>query len=160
MLIQALVFSEKLLLLKIGEYWRIGVWDEHAYLLLSTLSAIAIGILVSYFANNDQFHALARKIGITTETSYPSEWFGAFRKNTKNGDYVVLHLKDGRRLYGWPSDWPSEPENGHFGLTEASWIVDGKNYDIPGVRAIMINSQDVQWVEFMQNITSEEKTDG
>lgn len=163
LLIQAFVFSAQWVLSEAGEYWRIGVWNEHTYLLFSTLGAIAIGILASHFANNDQFHAIARKYGITTETSYPSEWYGVFHKNTKKGDegsYVVLHLKDGRRLYGWPSDWPSEPENGHFRLTEASWIVNGENYEIPSVRSIMINTQDVQWVEFMQRITLEEKTDG
>lgn len=160
LLIQAFVFLIKLLLFKIGDHWRIGVWDEHTNLLFSTMSALVIGILVSYFANNDQFHAIARKIGVTMETSYPSEWFGAFRKSARNGNYVVLHLKDERRLYGWPSDWPSESENGHFRLKEASWIVDGENYDIPGVRSIMINSQDVKWVEFMQQMTTEENANG
>lgn len=160
LLIQTFVYSVKFLLFKIGDHWRIGVWDEHTNLLFSTMSALGIGVLVSYFANNDLFHAVARKIGVTMETSYPSEWFGVFRKNSKNGRYVVLHLKDERRLYGWPSDWPSAPENGHFRLKDASWIVDGKNHEMPGVRAIMINSQDVQWVEFMQNITSEENNSG
>ncbi len=160
LLIQAFVFSIKLLLFKIGDNWRIGVWDEHTSLLFSTLSALAIGAVVSYFANNDQFHAMARKIGVTMETSYPSEWFGALRKSARNGNYIVLHLKDGRRLYGWPSDWPSEPEKGHFRLKEASWIVDDKSYDMPGVRSIMINTQDVKWVEFMQKVTNEEKVDG
>ena len=33
--------------------------------------------------------------------------------------YVVLHLRDGRRLYGWPREWPSHPNKGHIRITEA-----------------------------------------
>ena len=37
---------------------------------------------------------------------------------------MVLHLKDNRRFFGWPSEWPSDPERGHFRVTEGQWLTD------------------------------------
>jgi hypothetical protein len=88
-----------------------------------------------------------RHFGITRETSFPSEWFGAFLKNIT---YVVLQLKDERRIYGWPMDWPSTPNMGYFTIREPSWL-DGENQiPIKGVSCVLINSQDVRWVEFLE----------
>ncbi len=136
--INALVYSEKLLLFTIGERWRIGQWSEESDLISSALNALIIGILISYYANNDRFHAFWRKIGVSTEPTFPTEWIGVFRKNTT---YVVLHLKDDRRLFGWPEVWPANAGNGHFDMQYASWIVDGKNYELPRVKSIMISAE-------------------
>jgi len=111
LIIQASVFFEKAIFLKFGVFYNVGNWNEHSEIICSTLSAIFLGTLFSYYANNDKFHKVFRKIGISRETSFPSEWFGTFLKNVT---YIVLHLKDERRLYGWPVEWPSTPDRGHF----------------------------------------------
>lgn len=146
-IIQVAVLIEKATCLKIGVYWNVGNWSEHYDIICSTINAIFLGTLFSYYANNDKFHKLIRKIGISKETSFPSEWFGTFSKNVT---YIVLHLKDERRLYGWPIEWPSVPDNGHFLLVEASWLVDSKETPIKGVESILIDVNDVRWVEFME----------
>lgn len=157
--IQALIFTlvtrgivlvEKSALLAIGQHWSIGTWTADSEVICATIAAVLLGAVFAFFANNDGFHRLARRFGITRETSFPSEWFGAFLKNVT---YVVLHLKDERRLYGWPDEWPSEPRRGHFILTHASWLAesDGKTVETPitGVESILVNVEDVKWVEFM-----------
>jgi hypothetical protein len=68
----------------------------------------------------------------------------------KNVTYVVLHLKDERRLYGWPIEWPSVPDRGHFLLVQASWLKDTEEIPIKGVKSILIDVNDVRWVEFME----------
>jgi hypothetical protein len=155
-IVQALIFTliillmvsgEKVSLLTLGENWAIGQWTEQSQLFCSVLSALILGTVVSYFANNDRFHKIARKLSLTRETSYPSEWFGVLLKNVT---YVVLHFKDERRLYGWPIEWPSEPDRGHFVLEQASWLVDHEEKPITGVRTIMVNVKDIKWVEFME----------
>jgi hypothetical protein len=40
----------------------------------------------------------------------------------ERGRYIVLHLKDGRRIYGWPQQWPSDSSTGHFELMESRWL--------------------------------------
>jgi hypothetical protein len=152
LIIQLLVFIEKSAALRVGELLLIGDWTNRWELGCSAITAIILGGLFAYFANNDKFHKLARKIGLTRETSYPSEWFGAFLKNVT---YVVLHLKDERRLYGWPIEWPSEPDKGHFVLEQPSWLDEDKEIPITGVSSVMVNVKDVKWVEFMEKIWEE-----
>ncbi|MCF7507299.1 DUF6338 family protein [Vibrio sp. L3-7] len=114
----------------------------------SVTTALVLGFLFVFFANNDYLHGLLRKANITRETSYPSEWFGAFLKDIT---YVVLHLEDERRLYGWPKEWPSEPTSGYFVITDPTWLnEDGSEISIPGVKHILIDANDVKWVEFME----------
>lgn len=152
LIIQATVFIEKSSLLIFGKYMSIGQWNKQSELLCSTISAFLLGTLFSYFANNDKFHKIARNKGITRETSYPSEWFGVFLNNVT---YVVLHLEDERRLYGWPIEWPSDPDRGHFVLEQASWLEDAEEKPITGVHSIMVNAKDVKWVEFMKKTWEE-----
>jgi len=146
-IIQVAVLIEKAIFLKIGVYWNVGNWSKHSDIICSTINSIFLGTLFSYYANNDKFHKLIRKIGISKETSFPSEWFGTFSKKVT---YIVLHLKDERRLYGWPIEWPSVPDNGHFLLVQASWLVDSEEIPIKGVESILIDVNDVRWVEFME----------
>lgn len=149
LIIQAVVFIERWSVHALGEHWSRGLWTDQSEMFFATVTAIALGFIFSFFANSDGFHKHVRKIGVTRETSFPSEWFGAFLKNVT---YVVLHLEDERRLYGWPIEWPSDPSEGHFVLEQPSWIVDGKDVPITGVRTIMVNVKDVKWVEFMDKI--------
>lgn len=119
--------------------------------IISVICAIIIGLLFSLLANKDWLHSILRKAKITGQTSYPSEWFGAF--NTRQKSYVVLHLHDKRRIYGWPHEWPRSSENGHFYVVQASWLVgNGKEHYLEndGVEGILINVKDVKWVEFMK----------
>lgn len=117
-------------------------------LLYSVITAILLGIIFAACANNDRLHKLLRSLKITRETSYPSEWFGAFLQDIT---YVVLHLEDERRLYGWPKEWPSDPYKGHFVIVEPSWLCDdGSERKITGVSKIVIKTTDVKWVEFLE----------
>jgi len=147
LIIEVMVFMLRTALIQIGKYNSFGIWDKQSELFYSTASAVLLGIIFSYFANKDGFHKFVRDIGITRETSYPSEWFGVFLKNVT---YVVLHLKDERRLYGWPIEWPSDPDRGHFVLEQASWLDGKEEIPITGVQSIMVNVNDVKWVEFME----------
>ncbi|WP_407290770.1 DUF6338 family protein [Stutzerimonas zhaodongensis] len=148
LLIQPLAYTFKALALFIGKLASLGVWSQNSELTTSVISAIVLGIAFAYFTNNDKFHRLMRFFKITRETSYPSEWFGAFDKNIT---YVVLHLNDGNRIYGWPTEWPSQAGSGHFLLEDSSWLDDDNN-EIPmlNVKNILIPAGNVILVEFME----------
>jgi hypothetical protein len=144
--VQAMVFPLRITLLFIGRYVHLAVWDESSLLMWSIVCAILFGFVFSYYANNDKFHKFIRKLGITKETAYASEWFSAFLNVT----YVVLHLKDERRLYGWPLEWPSDSRAGHFIITDAAWLDGDKEIPLSGVDNILIQAKEVKWVEFMK----------
>lgn len=149
LIIQSCVYGIEALFLRVGESWSLGVWDAQLGTFFSVILAVLLGILFSYFANSDKFHSLMRKAGVTKETSYPSEWFGEFSKKVT---FVILHLTDERRIYGWPVEWPTSPQKGHFSVAQAAWI-DNNNEEIPltNLDSILIAASDVKWVEFMQS---------
>ena len=153
LIIQAAVYCVEGVLKWIGNYFLWGAWSTNSELVTSIIVASIMGFVFAYFANTDKFHSLARHVGITRETSYPSEWFGVFSKKIT---YVILHLNDERRIYGWPIEWPSEPGKGHFSLQQVSWLDDNNEIPLSGVDSVLIKGEDVKWVEFM-NKTWEEQ---
>jgi len=146
LIIQAGVYCVKAFLLWVGSYIVLGAWNTQSEVVASIITATILGIVFAYFANTDKFHSFFRRLGITRETSFPSEWFGVFSKKVT---YVVLHLNDERRIYGWPIEWPSEPGKGHFSLQQASWLDEDKQTPLTGVDSVLIKGEDVKWVEFM-----------
>ena len=147
LLVQPLVYAAKAACLFAGQYVALGFWTDSSALTASVAFAFILGATFAAFANNDRFHALMRRLKITKETSYPSEWYGAFCNNVT---YVVLHLKDQNRIYGWPREWPSQPGVGHFVLEQSSWL-DDENKEIPmaNVASVLIPADAVTLVEFM-----------
>jgi hypothetical protein len=95
----------------IGQVVGLGAWSEDCRLFWSLLVALDVGLVVAYFANNDRFHSWMRTRGLTSRTSYPSEWFSAFSRQKR---WIILHLAGERRLFGWPEESPDHPDSGHF----------------------------------------------
>jgi hypothetical protein len=137
-----------------------GPWSDARALGWSVGLAFAFGLFLVWAANSDRIHRVLRWCRITHQTSYSSEWYGAF---CRHKGYVVLHLKGERKLLGWPEEWPNTPDNGHFVVASAQWLEeeDGayKVLDLAGVRRVLVKAQDVEMVELMEPVT-EEKTHG
>jgi hypothetical protein len=148
LIIQALVSLLGFVFKLVGTHWfTIGDWDVKARSAWSTIVAIALGLASCYLANSDKLHVWLRDRGITRQTSFPSEWYSAFSTKPR---YVVLHLVDNRRLYGWPAEWPSEPTQGQFVIEGPSWIDEKGNEQETGAELLVIDASKVQWVEFSE----------
>lgn len=148
--VQGLTFVIKFSFLFIGEKWHsFGTWTSVVGLTWSYISAIFIGFLFSLFANTDRFHALLRRIKVTKQTSYHCEWFGAF--HSREEQWVVLQLCDGRRVMGWPHEWPSDPSKGHFVLMDPAWLDGNVEIPLPQIEIIIFKVTDIRWVEFLNN---------
>lgn len=133
-------------------------WTENGRLVWSVLFGAGLGAFLAWAANTDRVHRLLRRIGLTRQTSFSSEWYGAF---CQNKGYVVLHLSGSRRLYGWPEEWSSTPAEGHFVLSRAEWLDGTDRVELAGVDRVMVRSSDVEMVEFMRVVnTSEEASNG
>lgn len=158
-IIQALIFTFVIHLLVVGleglllftgeRFFSVGVWDNTSQALWSAVIAVLLGFVSCHIAYGDKLHALLRKLEITTQKSFPCEWYSAF--SSRQG-FVILHLTGGKRLFGWPSEWPPEPANGQFILEFPRWI-DNDDNPLPGrAGAIVIDASKVQWVEFTKTI--------
>lgn len=143
-----------------SRFGHIGSWTDQVRLLWSFLVAVALGAVLAWNDNSDRLHALLRRLGVTHQTSFSSEWFGTL---SQAQGYVVLHLVGQRRLYGWPVEWPNTPEQGHFVMGEAEWLpgeAGGPSTKLVGVHRVLIPVRDVEMVELMEAITADSAVEG
>jgi len=156
-LIQALIFTSILkaltitlrgIFLVLGSVHPVAPWTSDVELVWSIVLSVPLGALFAWLANTDKFHRLARLINLSSRTSYPSEWYGAF---TRQKRWVLLHLADGRRIYGWAEEWPDQPDKGHFVLDQPEWLLDN-NERAPMFRVerFMLPAAEVKMVEFLK----------
>ncbi len=135
-----------------------GNWSDETQLVWSVLFAMLLGLLVAYLANTDRLHSHLRKLGITHQTSYSSEWYGVL---SQNRGLVVLHLVGQRRLYGWAEEWPSTSDQSHFVISLAEWLDGDRRIPITGVERILIKATEVEMIELMSPLENQmEERDG
>jgi len=156
--VQALIFTAivqgftpvvRWILEVVGGVYSFGEWTKDVAQLWSAVNAVIVGLVFALFANKDWFHAFLRKLNWTKRTSYPSEWFSAFNHDNR---YVILHLVDGRRLQGWPVEWPDLSDGGHFVIAEAEWLLaDNQSAALHTVERLLIPATSVEMVEFMKS---------
>lgn len=161
-LIQALMFTAVVQGLLTGALLIGGVFSQVAFssigdwspatgrflpdIFLSLPLAVAVSVLAAYFVNHDTLHKLLRRIGLTRETSYPSDWYLVFSEI--HPQYVILHLTGQRRLYGFPEHWPNLSTEGHFHISEAEWLVDDPNEGNVPANVMLIPASEVEMVQF------------
>jgi len=176
--IQALIFTviTKALIIVIHFLYNFtgnhfGKWNENVEFVASIFFAVMIGIIISWCANNDFPLWLFRKDGLekctgltkfivgmlstlnlTNKTLHPTEWYSFFKESEHD---VVLHLDGERRLKGYLMQFPDCPEDGHFIVINASWLLDdGKEVPLLSVEKILISAKEVIWVELIKSGTT------
>lgn len=148
MFVQVVVFFWRGVLFWLGDLTRpLGAWTTESQLTWSVIAALGLGVGLAWTTNRDKLHTLLRKLRITHQTSFPSEWYGAL---SQNKGYTILHLKGSRRLYGWPVEWPSVADKGHFVMAQAEWIADDNSrIPLPDAKRIVVRADEVEMVELM-----------
>ncbi|WP_226454917.1 DUF6338 family protein [Pseudomonas sp. AF03-9] len=148
-IITLLVACVRLALEFVGEKYPIfSPWSPTVESSWGVGLAVGIGLLLAYASNHDHFYRFARWLGLTSRASN-SEWIFTFRR--REGKNIVLTLLDGRRLFGYPSAWPASPKDGHFLITQPSWVDANDQWvDVVGVESYLICNTDVLMVEFME----------
>jgi hypothetical protein len=174
MFVKALLVPTKAIALLIGKLHSFGPWDSDVTIFWSVLLALAVGLFTARLANNDTIHKFLRtwkwyddwrerlkkkqffKIRVfrwlpswawTCRTSSPSEWFSTFQKRPV---YMILHLKNQRRLQGWAEQWPDQQDKGQFAIMKPKWLLDdGNEAELFKVECILVLAQDVEMIEFL-----------
>ena len=145
--VKALVVAEEWLLELIGRTYSVGQWSASSELAASLITALLLGFFGAWVVNRDNVHRWLRSKGISRRSSQPSEWCDVFSKYQL---FVTLHFTDDRRLYGWPEEWPSDPEKGHFFIVMPVWIHEDPARPMVGVEGILVNISDVRFVELVK----------
>lgn len=162
--IQALIFTLlvkvlsdlfKEITIYIGGFYKFFEWSAGKELATSIIIAFLLGLVLSYYTNNSKFHGLLQKLKITNQSSFNSEWEDIFNSVTS---FVILDLKDGRRIFGWPSVWPSDPSKGHIVLQNPEWISEeGEYIPMSSAQYIVIKAEEIEFVEFLKEGNSDEQ---
>ena len=130
------------------------------------LLAVFLGVIFAWMTNRDYPHAWLRRVGLTMQTARKCNWADAL--DMDNYHFVILNLKDGRRIYGWPSFWPNTHEDDHFLLRLYAWLPDQKDGEILDMSklalaknaAILIASESVDTVELIFHTSPNPTTKG
>ncbi len=148
LLVSALVALERIIFQFLGQWHSIRPWDKDAELIASVATALLLGLFVAHLTNRDTLHALLRRFNLSQRSASPNEWCTVFGPRRQ---FVVVHLKDDRRLYGWPTVWPSDPEEGHIFITAASWVHGDAPLELSEAEGVLLDVKDIGHVEFVRN---------
>jgi hypothetical protein len=120
-------------------------------IVLSGLGVILIPIVVGFLYFNDYLHFVLRKLKITTKTSRANTWNDAFLSQNR---YVIVTLKDGRRIRGYPTMFSTDPEEGFVYLYNPAWVNDDKSKDDDpdyiesNCHGFLLNRENIDLIEF------------
>ena len=65
-IVGALVAALETTLLFFGRFKQLGVWDKTAELMASTVVALLLGLMLSYYMRNDAFFKAARRLKLSS----------------------------------------------------------------------------------------------
>lgn len=125
------------------------------------LIAGAMGLLLSYCSTQGWIYSQLRALGFTRESSWETLWLSAFHecRYKMNIGYAVLHLKDGRRVYGGIAGFGSKQQNGHVALNPFQWLGEDAKDQLPmSENLLLIEADLIAFVEFRKpEVPQEEK---
>lgn len=143
--IQVLVLGIEFILHWLGTYISVGKWTPTTMNIYTMLMGVGAGLTLAYCCNRDLIYALARRLSLTTKASMEDS-IHVYQKLGHAG--VVLHLIDERRLMGYIEAFPNNKQTGFFLISNPHWVHDGMTPCV-GTLSMLISSNDVQWVEFL-----------
>jgi len=120
-------------------------------ILLSIVLVVLIPIIIGFLYFNDYIHVVLRKLKITTKTSRGNTWNDAFSTQDR---YLIITLKDGRRVRGYPSMFSTDPEEGFIYLFNPAWVNDDKkedddpDYFESNCHGFLLNRNNIELIEF------------
>lgn len=116
---------------------------------LTTLLSVSIVFpsLIGGIIYYDLHMRFFRFVKLTNKTSRDTTWQDIFIENKK---FLVVHFKDGRRIYGWPLNYSDTPEEGLIYLFNPSWIDEENKYVDCNTHGILIKYEDIEFIEFLK----------
>jgi hypothetical protein len=144
------------LTLLVHVFWFIAKWPGSLIptpdIIGLTLTAIVVGIALVWLDEVGLVHSACRTIGLTNASQWTSVWRTAFRTFRKGCDgWVIVHLKDGRRLQGAVVGSPADSTEQYVCVIKARWLLSDSGVittlDFSG--AILLSASDILMVQFM-----------
>jgi hypothetical protein len=116
---------------------------------LITACSITLGLVIAAEMNSEWLLQKLRNWGITRKTAKPSTWIETFAQSER---FVVVHLTDGRRAYGWPTFYSDTPKERAIYLESATWLDDeNQPTNDPPISILLDKESGIKLVEFVED---------
>jgi len=133
---------------------RYGLNLENECLITVLLISIVLPLFLGWLNTQNILMKGFHKIGITKKTARDSTWLDVFTDVNK---YIIVTLKDGRRVYGWPSYYSNEATEGMLFLSEPAWIENGEYVDLNIEGLFLVERDNIDYIEFLDYPQSKRK---
>lgn len=111
--------------------------------------AILIGVLVAILLERGWLYKILRTLKITYLTGRITVWNDVFSNYREI--WVLVHLKDGRKIIGWPKYYSEVSTRRELFLADAAWVSDdGKLVDIEGDGILITEDCGIDLIEVLR----------
>ena len=122
-------------------------------IMLTIVYSVALPLIWGAVVHYDWHMKLFRALKLTDRTSRDTAWDDVF---TDEKRFVTVHLKDDRRISGWPLYYSNNKDEGFIYLSQSAWLNDNNEYIDTQSHGVLINREMVELVEFMDDPETEE----
>jgi hypothetical protein len=127
---------------------------DRALVFYNLLTMIFIPILLAGVMHNDLFHKVLRLLRVSSKTSRQNTWSDVLLAEDR---FIVVYLKDERRIRGYPTKFSADPQEGYIYLFNPAWVNDERQkegdpaYIEIGAHGILVNKSEIDLIEFALN---------
>lgn len=125
---------------------------DSCLIFLTLAYSIILPMIFGTIVHYDIHMLVFRKMKLTDKTSRDTAWDDVFTDETR---FLTIHLKDERRISGWPLYYSNNKEEGFIYLSNPSWIDNNNEYLSAESHGILVNRESIDLIEFMN--TTEER---
>ena len=124
------------------------------------IASVFLPLLLGALWTHDLHMKLLRLLKITNKTARETVWFDVF---TDQKRYVVVNLTHGKRVFGWPMYYSTDPTEGLLYLYDAAWIdSNGEPIEIDVHGLLLVKKDNIDSIEFtnIDKTNAKAKTSG
>lgn len=111
--------------------------------------ATLIGVLFATLLERGWLYTILRKLKITYLTGRITVWNDVF--SAHRGIWVLVHLKDGRKIVGWPKYYSEVSTRRELFLAEAAWMTDDAKFvEVEGEGILITEECGIDLIEVLR----------
>lgn len=121
---------------------------DRRLLIYVIIASVILPLVLGWLRNRDYLMRPLRSARITDRTARETTWLDVF---TEQQRYVIVTLTDGRRIFGWPMYYSTDPAEGTLYLYKPAWIDNDNRYvDIPGHGLFLVKKESIEHILFTE----------
>ncbi len=141
---------------KRGETVLRGITYNPAAIVWMLGFGVGLAMLVAAVLNHDWLGRALRWTRITSRSGRATIWLDVFAQYRT---FVIVHLSDERRIFGWVLHYSNSGDDGYIYLHEPKWIDDENKYVETGSHGVFFVKRElIDFIEFLPLPTKNAKT--